>query len=89
MSYPRFVTIMKSVMVPLCAFVQTLTGEKTGIYFVDSTLIKVCHIKREKQNKVFDGIAKKSKSTMGWFFCFKLYIVINDKGEIMAFQYQI
>ena len=85
-SYPRFVAIMKSVMVPLCAFVQTLTGEKTGIYFVDSTLIKVCHIKREKQNKVFKGVAKKSKSTMGWFFGFKLHIVINDKGEIMAFK---
>ena len=85
-SYPRFVAIMKSVMVPLCAFVQTLTGEKTGIYFVDSTLIKVCHIKREKQNKVFKEVAKKSKSTMGWFFGFKLHIVINDKGEIMAFK---
>ncbi len=52
-SYPRFIAIMKSVMVPLCAFVQTLAGEKTGIYFVDSTLIKACHIKREKQNNQF------------------------------------
>ena len=23
---------------------------------------------------------------MGWFFGFKLHIVINDKGEIMAFK---
>ncbi len=60
--------------------------QKTGIYFVDSTLLKACHIKREKQNKVFAGIAKKSKSTMGWFFGFKLHIVINDKGELMAFK---
>lgn len=86
LSYPRFVAIMKSVLVPLCAFVHRLTGEKTGIYFVDSTLLKACHIKREKQNKVFAKIAKKSKSTMGWFFGFKLHIVINDKGEIMAFK---
>ena len=84
-SYPRFVAIIKSVMIPLCAFIQTLTGEKTGIYFVDSTLLKVCHIRREKQNKMFKGLAKKSKSTMGWFFGFKLHIVINDKGELMAF----
>lgn len=85
-SYPRFIAIMKSVLVPLCAFVHTLTGKKTGVYFVDSTLLKVCHVKREKQNKVFDGIAKKSKSSMGWFFGFKLHIVINDKGELMAFK---
>ncbi|MFQ3306839.1 MAG: hypothetical protein ACI8ZF_000071 [Candidatus Midichloriaceae bacterium] len=86
LSYPRFVAVMKSALLPLCAFVHSLSGEKTGIYFVDSTLLKACHIKREKQNKVFAGIAKKSKSTMGWFFGFKLHIVINDKGEIMAFK---
>ena len=26
------------------------------------------------------------KSSMGWFFGFKLHIVINDKGELMAFK---
>lgn len=85
-SYQRFVALMKQVMVPLCAFLHSMTGEKTGIYFVDSTLIKACHIKREKQNKVFAGIAEKGKSSLGWFFGFKLHIVINDKGELMAFK---
>jgi len=85
-SYERFVTLMKSVLVPLCLFLQSFKGEQTGIYFVDSTLIKACHIKREKQHKVFKGIAEKSRSTMGWFFGFKLHLVVNDKGEIMAFK---
>lgn len=85
-SYERFVTLMKNVLVPLCCFLQSFKGEETGIYFVDSTLLKVCHIKREKQNKVFKGVAKKAKSTIGWFFGFKLHLVINDKGEIMAFK---
>ena len=85
-SYERFVTLMKSVLVPLCFFLQSFKGEKTGIYFVDSTLLKACHIKREKQNKVFKGLTEKSRSTMGWFFGFKLHLVINDKGEIMAFK---
>lgn len=44
------------VLIPLSAFLQTLTGEETGIYFIDSTIIKVCHIKREKQHKVFKPI---------------------------------
>lgn len=85
-SYPRFVALMKTTIVPLCFFLQTLKGEQTGIYFVDSTLIKVCHIKREKQHKVFAGLAEKGKSTMGWFYGFKLHLVINDKGELIAFK---
>ena len=85
-SYPRFITLIKSIIVPMCFFLQTLKGEETGIYFIDSTLIKSCHIEREKQHKVFKGIAKKSKSTIGWFYGFKLHLVVNDKGELMAFK---
>jgi hypothetical protein len=85
-SYSHMVNLLKSILVPLCVFVQSLTGEKTGIYFIDSTILKVCHIKREKQHRVFSGIAKKAKSTIGWFFGFKLHLVINGKGEIMAFK---
>lgn len=85
-SYKQIVHLLKTVMVPMCAFLQGLKGEKTGIYFVDSTIIKACHIKRERQHKVFQGLAQKSKSTMGWFFGFKLHLVINDKGELMAFK---
>ncbi len=85
-SYERFVALTKSVLVPLCFFLQNFKGEQTGIYFVDSTILKACHIKREKQNKVFKELTEKSRSTMGWFFGFKLHLVINDKGEIMAFK---
>lgn len=85
-SYHRFVALIKSAIIPLCFFAQTLTGQKTGIYFVDSLILKACHIKREKQHKVFAGVAKKGKSSVGWFFGFKLHLVINDKGELMAFK---
>lgn len=83
-SYSHMVNLLKSVLIPLCALMQTLTGEQTGIYFIDSMVLKACHIKREKQHRVFNGIAKKAKSTIGWFFGFKLHLVINDKGELMA-----
>lgn len=83
-SYSRFISLQKSVLIPLCYFLHTFKGEKTGIYFIDSTTLKVCHIKREHQNKVFKGLAAKSKSTTGWFYGFKLHLVINDKGEVMA-----
>jgi len=85
-SYPRFITLIKTILVPLHAFLQTLKGEQTGFYFIDSTLIKACHSKREKQHRVFSGMAAKGRSSIGWFFGFKLHLVINDKGELMAFK---
>lgn len=84
-SYNRFVELMPSVILPLTNFVFQNSGEKTGIYFVDSTSLEVCHSKREKSNKVFGKIATKGKTTKGWFYGFKLHLVINDKGEIMSF----
>lgn len=86
LSYTRFVELQQRVLLPLVIFLKTCRmGKCTGISFVDSTTIDVCHIKREGQNSVFDGIAAKGKGTMGWFFGFKLHLIINDKGEILSF----
>jgi hypothetical protein len=60
-------------------------GGCTGISFIDSTVLRVCHNKRIKRNKVFKGMATVGKSTVGWFFGFKLHLIINDKGEILSF----
>jgi len=60
-------------------------GKCTGITFVDSTSIKVCHNKRIKRNKVFDGAAKIGKNTLGWFYGFKLHLVCNDREELLSF----
>ncbi len=85
-SYNRFVELQKRAIMPMVLFLQMCClGECSGISFMDSTLIKVCHTKREKQNKVFKGIAQKGKGSMGWFFGFKLHIIINERGEIIDF----
>lgn len=85
-SYNRFVELSQSVLLPMSIFLKTCClGRCTGISFVDSTPIRVCHHKRIKRNKVFKGIAQVGKSTMGWFYGFKLHIVISDKGEILNF----
>ena len=60
-------------------------GKCTGITFMDSTPIRVCHNKRIKPNSVFDGFAKTGKSTMGWFHGFKLHLVCNDTGKLLSF----
>lgn len=85
-SYNRFVELSQSVILPMTIFLKTCClGQCTGISFVDSTPIRVCNNKRIKRNKVFKGIAAVGKSTMGWFYGFKLHIVINDKGELLNF----
>lgn len=86
-SYNRFVELQKKALAPMICFLHIFSlGECTGISFVDSTPIKVCHIKREKQNKVFKGLATKGHSSTGWFFGFKLHLIINDKGELLSFM---
>jgi len=61
-------------------------GECTGITYVDSTSIRVCNNKRISRNKVFQGLAERGKSTMGWFYRFKLHLVCNEKGELLNFS---
>ncbi len=82
-SYTRFVELIQTVLVPLVAFLQLKRLVKSDeITFIDSTKIKVCHNKRIKANRTFKGIGEIGKSTMGWFFGFKLHIAINEKGEL-------
>ncbi len=85
-SYNRFVELMQTNMLPLTLYMKTCClGQCTGISFIDSTPIRACKAKRIKQNKVFKNIATIGKSTMGWFYGFKLHIIVNDKGELLDF----
>lgn len=85
-SYNRFIELSHRCAVPFMLFIHyCCRGRCTGISFIDSTVLRVCHNKRIKRNKVFKGMAKVGKSTVGWFFGFKLHLIINDKGEILSF----
>ena len=85
-SYERFNARQDRILLPLMLYLKYRgLGKSRGINYIDSTLLRVCHAKREKQHRVFKGIAAKGKSTMGWFFGFKLHLIINDKGELLSF----
>jgi Transposase DDE domain len=84
-SYTRFVELIPGTLLPLCAYLRSLFGTCTGISFIDSTPLAVCHTARIHQHKVFAELAKRGKSSTGWFFGFKLHVVFNDRGELLDF----
>ncbi len=85
-SYSRFISIMNRAIFPMTLFTQVKSGKQTGIYYIDSSCLPVCHLKRSKRHKSFDSIAKYGRTSVGWFFGLKLHIVINDRGELIAFK---
>lgn len=84
-SYPRFVALMPRVLLPLAVYLHTQLGQCTGISFVDSTSLQVCHTARIPQHRVFRVDARRGKTSVGWFYGFKLHLVVNDCGEVLAF----
>ena len=85
-SYERFVILMPSVLGPLSAYLKSLYGRCHGISFIDSTALLVCDNHRIHNHKVFAWLAQRGKGSMGWFYGFKLHLVINDCGELLACQ---
>jgi hypothetical protein len=68
----------------MCTYFTSLKGKPTGIEFINSTEIKVCQNICIPRHKTFDGIAQRGKGTLGWFYGFKLHLIVNYQGEIMA-----
>ena len=86
LSYTRFISLMPSVLIPLCVYLQSRKGISQGLAFIDATSIVVCHNRRIHSHKVFKQVAQRGKTSTGWFYGFKLHLVVNDRGELLAFH---
>jgi hypothetical protein len=84
--YTRLVELMGRALAPLAAYFCHCKGRCREVSFVDSTPLAVCHNRRIPRHKVFDGLAARGKTSMGWFYGFKLHLAVNDQGELLAFQ---
>ena len=87
-SYKRFLRLIPRCFnhLYLLRQVQSKMGQRTGTYFVDSKKLPVCHNRRIYSNKVFSEIAKRGKSSTGWYYGMKVHLVINELGQIVSFM---
>lgn len=86
LSYSRFVALIPTALMPMCIYLHTRRGEDTGIAFIDATSLVVCHNRRIHSHPVFRKVARRGKTSMGWFYGFKLHLVVNERGELLAFR---
>ena len=85
-SYNRFVELKKEVLSFLSLYLYTRLGTDDGISFIDSTKLPVCHNRRIPSHRVFAGEAERGKTSMGWFYGFKLHLLINSTGDLLGVQ---
>ena len=81
-SYERFVCLMPRLVFPMTLLLHTSRGTPTGIAFIDSTSLAVCHNKRMTRHKVFRGLATRCHTSIRWFYGLKLHVIINQRGEL-------
>ena len=85
-SYTRFVELISSALPAMCLYLRVRFGQRTGVAFIDSTPLSVCRNRRIGRHRVFAEVATRGKSSMGWFYSFKLHLIVNDQGELLAVQ---
>ena len=83
-SYSRFVERQRDALIPLWCYLYWRRANCTGISFIDSTSLKVCQNLRIPRHQVFKGSAGRGQNSVGWFYGFKLHLLINDRGELVA-----
>lgn len=85
-SYERFVNLQQELDTLLGLFLCAHLAAPTEANFIDSKKLVVCHNKRIKTNRVFRAQARRGKSSTGWFYGFKLHLIINHLGQIVLLR---
>jgi len=86
-SYNRFIELLPDVLMPLAVSCKVAAaGNGIGIAFIDSTPLCVCENIRIPRHKTFKDMAGRGKSSTGWFYGFKLHLLVDDRGQILSFR---
>jgi hypothetical protein len=82
-SYNRFVERIPEVSLIAMIYLQYRQTRFNGAGYIDATPLRVSHNKRTNSHKVFKLTAKLGKSSMGWFYGFKLHVICDFAGNII------
>jgi len=83
LSYNRFVERIPQALGALACYLKTRMASCGGISFIDSTALRVCHNRRISSHRVMADLARRGKTSTGWFYGFKLHLIVNDRGELL------
>ena len=85
-SYNRFIELKEHIIIPLTLFLKLCCAARcTGISYIDSFALKVCNNRRIYSHKVFKDSAQRGQTSVGWFYGFKVHMIVNHLGEIIEF----
>jgi Transposase DDE domain len=87
-SYSRFIQLKPRIITLIVLYLQCCRlGSLCGLYYADSTSLSVCNNRRIHSHKVFKSQASRAKTSTGWFYGFKLFLVVNAFGEIVKVSF--
>ncbi len=84
-SYNRFIELKAKYVMYFVALIETLKVPSAGITFIDSTKLSVCHNKRINQHRVFANSATRGKSSVDWFYGFKIHLICDHVGRLISY----
>lgn len=82
-SYNRCIEWLPRCIGALSLLFHALKGACTGVSIADATALAVCDNRRIRRHRVFKDTAERGKTSMGWFFGFKLHVIINHLGQLL------
>jgi hypothetical protein len=85
-SYNRFVELTGYALIPLLLYTWGFRrGKPTGISFIDSTMLAVCHNRRIYSHKVFKMYAARGKVPPGGFTALNCILSLTTAGKYVPF----
>ncbi|NJN12185.1 MAG: IS982 family transposase [Richelia sp. RM1_1_1] len=87
-SFNSCLNMYSKFLLEIIVFLMQINYNQSGeLVFIDSTTLPVCKIWRERKHKTMKHLARKSKTTTGWFYGLKLHILCDEKGNLLKIAF--
>ena len=87
-SFNQALNLYSKFLLEIIVFLMQINYNQSGeLVFIDSTTLPVCKIWRERKHKTMNQLARKSKTTTGWFYGLKLHILCDEKGNLLKIAF--